>query len=353
MRAKALQARANHVEEIENELMTHEVKVIKGEARFFNGHSIVVGDKILRSRYIVVGCGGSPKRPMIEGCDLAITIAEILNVEEPGRILIAGGGAIACETATILNGLGFNVVMLLRGQLLGTFDQELVDFYKGSLIESGITVKQGSVSRLEKNGKVVVAVTSNGSAESYDQVMFAMGVDVELLGKRLDLEKAGIQTTSSGRIEVTEKMMTSAPNVYACGDIADGFSQLRTTALQCGKVAAATMFKLEGQQGVLSDVQVVYGKIEVGKVVSIVQLANEQFVVHRFECIISPSRSYKLKICESNGFVSEISCVGPNCAEFLAGFQAAINLNLHIQYFLKNDSYKSVEEFSHSFLPCF
>ncbi|MEM9724550.1 MAG: FAD-dependent oxidoreductase, partial [Pseudomonadota bacterium] len=64
-------------------------------------------DRTLSAKHILVAVGGRPSLPDFPGADMVITSDEIFHLAElPKRILIAGGGYIACEFAGIMNGLG-------------------------------------------------------------------------------------------------------------------------------------------------------------------------------------------------------------------------------------------------------
>ena len=59
----------------------------------------------------------------------------------PGQLVIVGGGYIACEFASIVNGLGSKVIQLVRGKnLLKGFDNDLSDLLRESMIRKGVEI---------------------------------------------------------------------------------------------------------------------------------------------------------------------------------------------------------------------
>src|SRR6185295_12041167 len=84
-------------------------------------HTVEVGGKRVTAERILVATGGHPVVPAIDGVGCAITSNEALDLETfPRRIIIVGGGYIACEFAGIFGTLGSEVTMVIRGAELLT-----------------------------------------------------------------------------------------------------------------------------------------------------------------------------------------------------------------------------------------
>ena len=99
------------------------------------------------------GAGRLP--PEVAGGELAISSNEIFDLAGfPERLVIVGGGYIACEFASIFNGLGSRVVQLCRAeQILRGFDDEVRDFVAAEMRKKGVDVRPGSkVTGLSKTG---------------------------------------------------------------------------------------------------------------------------------------------------------------------------------------------------------
>ena len=69
-----------------------------------------------RARHILVATGGRPSVPVFPGCEHVVTSDSMFDLDPfPRRLLVVGGGYIACEFASIFNGLGSKVTQLYRG----------------------------------------------------------------------------------------------------------------------------------------------------------------------------------------------------------------------------------------------
>ncbi|HSM69618.1 MAG TPA: FAD-dependent oxidoreductase, partial [Xanthomonadales bacterium] len=103
------------------------VELFEARGRFLDPHRIQLGERTVSAERILVAAGGRPWKPDIPGAELAITSDEAFHLEAlPERIVIVGGGYIACEFAGIFNGLGSEVVQVYRGPaVLRGFDEDV------------------------------------------------------------------------------------------------------------------------------------------------------------------------------------------------------------------------------------
>ena len=108
-------------------LDTSGAAVIRGTGRMLDAHTVAVGDERHRAETIVIATGGRPTMPDIPGIELAVSSDEMFDLPTlPERVVIVGGGYIACEFACIMQGIGAQVIQLYRGELpLRGFDRDL------------------------------------------------------------------------------------------------------------------------------------------------------------------------------------------------------------------------------------
>ncbi|MEM7216267.1 MAG: glutathione-disulfide reductase [Pseudomonadota bacterium] len=179
-------------------------------------------DRTVTADKILIAVGGTPSRDAgIEGVEHCITSDDVFHLEnQPSEIVIAGGGYIAVEFACIFAGLGTKVTLIYRGEeILRGFDGDLRTLLHEEMASRGINVICGEVfTKIEKrdDGKLI-AETSGGRELSGDQIMLAIGRDP--LTRDLGLEKAGVETDRRGFIRVDAYSKTSAPNIWAVGDV--------------------------------------------------------------------------------------------------------------------------------------
>ena len=159
----------------------------------------------------------------------------------PGRVLIVGGGFIACEFATILNGLGVDTTLVYRGdKVLRGFDMDLRELLTMQLADIGIHVRlKQNPARLDKDGDQIRVTIEDGKTEDFDKVIFATGRAPYTKG--LGVENAGVALTPSGAIAVDEWSLTIVPSFFAGGDVTDRVN-LTPVAIREGHAFADTMF---------------------------------------------------------------------------------------------------------------
>ncbi|MBY0565872.1 MAG: glutathione-disulfide reductase [Hyphomonadaceae bacterium] len=173
---------------------------------------------------ILVATGGHTTRPTsIKGQDLGITSTEAFVLEElPSSIVIAGGGYIAVEFATIFSGLGVDTTIVYRGErILRGFDHEVRAHVQADLQRTGVKIVCGStieeVTSLSEGRKLVTL--SNSMKLETDHVMWAIGREPNTAN--MGLEAAGVRLTERGAIAVDEYSRSSVPSIWAIGDVTD------------------------------------------------------------------------------------------------------------------------------------
>src|SRR5450432_1068389 len=223
--------KANRAEEISRlnriygELLTGAgVTILRGRAHIVGPHEIEVGDVHHRAERIVVATGGWPVPPDVPGGKRAISSNEIFDLERfPRRLVVVGGGYIACEFASIFNGLGAEVTQLYRGeQILRGFDDDIRDSVAAEMKKKGVDIRVGAtVAALEAGSepRSTRVVLGDGSALEADTVLFATGRTPNTAG--LGLEAIGVALDVNGAVVVDERYRSNVPSVFAIGDVID------------------------------------------------------------------------------------------------------------------------------------
>tara|TARA_Y100001968_G_scaffold18921_1_gene14874 strand:- start:2451 stop:3818 length:1368 start_codon:yes stop_codon:yes gene_type:complete len=224
------------------------VELIRGWGQFTGPNSVLVRDSSangkpieLHSDRILIAVGGSPKRPNIKGSELAWVSDDMFLLKSfPKTIVVVGGGFIACEFASILNGLGSKVIQIVRGErLLRGFDLGLSDVLQQGMQNKGIDLHFGSSPESIKVSKDQLIITSSISQQiNCDGVLFAIGRTPSTKG--LDLDKAGVKSLD-GKIKVDNNNVTNIPNIFAIGDVSNQIN-LTPVAIDEGRAFADTCF---------------------------------------------------------------------------------------------------------------
>ena len=187
--------------------------------------------------------GGHPNvDPKLSGIEHTITSNEAFHLKElPRRIVVAGGGYIAVEFASIFNGLGADVTLIYRGgKILRGFDEDLRDALTAAMTNRGIRIITGQVfTRIEKTGTGLAGYLTGGETLNADTIMFAIGRSPNTAG--LGLEAAGVTLDGKGAVVVDGGSQTTTPTIYAVGDVTDRVN-LTPVAIREGHAFADSVF---------------------------------------------------------------------------------------------------------------
>ena len=220
------------------------VKVVKNRATLVDAHTVQVtnGDRV-RAAHVLISTGGTPSYgDKIPGIEHAISSNEAFHLPElPRRVVIQGGGYIAVEFAGIFAGLGAHVTLVYRGEnILRGFDDDVRQHLRKDMEKHGIRVVTGrTITAIEQTGTHYSVQLSSGNHIPADKVMFATGRVPNIA--KLGLKEAGVEIAKNGGIAVDEYSRTTAPNVYAVGDVTNRIN-LTPVAIREGHAFADTVF---------------------------------------------------------------------------------------------------------------
>jgi glutathione reductase (NADPH) len=224
------------------------VEIVKTRAVFEDAHTIRLGTgRTLTAGRVLIATGSTPNHgPTIPGIEHVISSNEAFHLKElPKRVVIQGGGYIALEFAGIFAGFGSDVTVIYRGDnILRGFDEDVRSHVRAEMEKRGITILTGctvnKVDRVERRVTEFTTHLSSGSSLASDLVMFAIGRHPNVAN--LGLEKAGATLNpANGGIQVDAWSRTSAPNIYAVGDVTHRFN-LTPVAIREGHAFADTVF---------------------------------------------------------------------------------------------------------------
>jgi glutathione reductase (NADPH) len=219
-------------------------EVLKGRAELLDANTVLVepGARRIEARVILIAVGARPTLPQVPGIQHAITSNEAFQLERlPPSILIAGGGYIAVEFASIFHGLGVATTLVYRGpKILRGFDEALRDGLTAALRERGIAIDcHAEIAAIAKEGKHFRVTLKDGSVRTTGLVMFATGRAPNT--RALGLERAGVALGAKGAILVDALSRSSVPSIYAVGDVTDRVN-LTPVAIREGHAFADTVF---------------------------------------------------------------------------------------------------------------
>jgi glutathione reductase (NADPH) len=221
-------------------------RILNGWATLVDAHTVQVrtaeGSERFRSRHVLVATGGRPSVPDIPGREHVVTSDSMFDLQPfPRRLVVVGGGYIACEFASIFNGLGSTVVQLYRGdQILRGFDEDVRRFAAQEMRKHGVDLRTHcEVLVIGKTESGLLVTLSDGSTLVADTVLYATGRVPNVAN--MGLETVGVAQGKNGAIQVDAHYQTSVPSVHALGDVIDRV-QLTPVALGEAMVLADRLF---------------------------------------------------------------------------------------------------------------
>ena len=242
------------VAQITRNLERHAITVVRGSAEFVSPHEVVVRDgsggeaRRLGASAFLIATGSSPLRPPgvpfddpdVEDSDTILDLDRI-----PTALAVVGGGVIGCEYACIFAALGTRITIIEgRGSLMGFLDSEMSDSLRVGLERDGHAVRLGdAVSAIERQQGGALRIQLKSGAELLvDKVLYSAGRIGNTAG--LGLQRAGVNVDTKGRILTNAHFQTSAPHVYAAGDVI-GSPALASVSMEQGRVAMCHAFGIE------------------------------------------------------------------------------------------------------------
>jgi len=221
------------------------VRVIRDFGRFINDRQVQAGDHLITARRIVLATGSSPLVPPIPGLDDVpyLTNETLWELrEQPGHLLVIGGGPIGMEMAQAHRRLGSQVTVIEGMKALGKDDPELAAILLERLRGEGIEIAEDALAA-EIRGKAgaIEVEAKDGRVFKGTHLLMAVGRKANI--DRLDLDKAGIETTRTG-IKVDAGLRTTNRRVYAIGDVAGGLQFTHVAGYHAGIIIRSALFGL-------------------------------------------------------------------------------------------------------------
>lgn len=243
---------------LDNREQADNVTVIREAVRLTGPTSFVSENGTqVEARRMVLAAGSRPVLPDVPGIDLprVHTSDTIMRLGKlPRRIIVLGGGFVACEFAGIFSGLGSEVIQINRGpRLMKKMDAEIQEAFQAEASTHWAVRTGRSLRAITAKGPKIVVVEverDDGAREFYeaDAVLVALGriPNSDLIGAK----EAGIDTHEDGRVVVDEYLRVLSdgkpvPGLFALGDICSPV-QLKHVANHQARVVAHNLKHPDG-----------------------------------------------------------------------------------------------------------
>ena len=225
------------------------VECIDGEAYLMSPYEVKVGNRILKTKNIIIATGGRPAVPNIPGIESIgfYTSDTIWQLKDcPKRLLVLGGGPIGSELAQSFQRLGSAVTLVeMASRLLGREDAEVSQLVAEKFASEGISVlvQHKATEFLTRDGRKILRCESPAGLRDieFDSVLVALGRQSNIEG--FGAEELGIQVTEGKRFASDRFMRTNIPNIFVCGDVTGDYQFTHVAAHEAWYASVNALFR--------------------------------------------------------------------------------------------------------------
>jgi pyruvate/2-oxoglutarate dehydrogenase complex dihydrolipoamide dehydrogenase (E3) component len=204
--------------------------LIRGEASFTGPKQLRValnggGERLLRADQIFIDTGTESAKPPIKGLDAVPcldndSIMELAQV--PEHLLVLGGGYIGVEFGQMYRRFGSKVTIIQAGpQLLREEDEDVAEEVLKILREDGLEILLNARAQEVKPG-IALKVDVEGKTQTIEGSHLLLATGRKPNTGALKPAAGGVETDERGFIKANDRLETSAPGVYAIGDVKGG-----------------------------------------------------------------------------------------------------------------------------------
>lgn len=197
-------------------------EVFSSRAQITGRQTVEVDGRRLTAPRIVIATGSEPLVPPIEGIDTVpyLTNENLFELpEQPGHLVIIGGGVIGMEMAQAFRRLGSEVTVIEPDKPMGRDDPESVAVVMDVMREEGVRFVTGKAAKITGGAGAVTVYTDGGEAIAGTHLLLAVGRKARVSG--FGAEDIGIATGRNG-FATDARRRTSVKGIYAIGDCRDG-----------------------------------------------------------------------------------------------------------------------------------
>jgi dihydrolipoamide dehydrogenase len=229
-------------------LYSQEVEVLRGTGRFTGPHGAVVeteeGERRVEFDMALVSTGSAPRVPDWAPVDgkRVLTTRDCYDLDGvPEHIVVIGSGVTGVEFTHIFESMGSQVSLVVsRQQILPHRDPEVAAVLEEDFLERGVKLVIGArAEAIEVGDDGLSVVCNDGRVNKGSHALLAVG-SVPLSGN-LGLEAAGVEVDERGFVPVDEYQRTSAPHIYAAGDVTGQMLLSSVASMQGRKIARHAM----------------------------------------------------------------------------------------------------------------
>lgn len=228
----------------QEQLQSDRFTLFRNRAKFLDAHTIELDDGTqLTADHFMVATGSTVSVPPVQGLSEVPywTSDDVLELDFlPEKVIVLGGGIVACELAQFLRRVGSEVIQIQRSpHILKEMSSEAASVIETAFRDEGVQLYTDTAlqSISHSEGQFSVTFEHDGTTLTVEAPHLLNALGRQPATKGLDLEAAGIATRKSGHIACDAMQRTANPKVYACGDVA-GPHEIVHVAIMQGEAAA-------------------------------------------------------------------------------------------------------------------
>ena len=333
---------------IQELLAANDIEVISGQAKLAQSKQVEIDSgqgkkQVIQTEKVIIATGSKPMPLPVPGADSP----DIMDTEDmlslnylPSTLVMIGGGVVGVEMATILAKLGCKVsIVEMMSHLIPAQDAEVASILEDALREDGVDIYCGAqVSKIKdiEGGKLVV-LSQNGAEHKLEAEAVAVSVGQKPNTEHLGLNECGV-VTDKGRIQVSEGMQTSVPDIYAAGDVV-GRMMLAYVARAEGIVAAENAMGADSTIDYQAIPHCIFTSPEVASVGLTeeeavaqgyqIRIGRSPFIANSMAAILGETRGLVKIITEQEyGQILGVNIIGPQATNLIT--EAALAMKLEV-----------------------
>ncbi|HLB39826.1 MAG TPA: dihydrolipoyl dehydrogenase [Actinomycetota bacterium] len=226
------------------------IEVLAGSATLRAGQALQVDGRSIDATDIVIATGSAPR--MLPGLAVGrrvITSDQALRYDRiPSSAVVIGAGAVGLEFASMYRSFGAEVTLVEALPRLAPLEdedisKELARVFRKRGITTAVGASVTSIVESDADATITYQVGDTPTSVSADLCLIAVGRGPVTEG--LGLEDAGVRVHPKGFVEVDDRLRTSAPHVWAVGDVASTPLQLAHVAFTEGIAVAERIAGLD------------------------------------------------------------------------------------------------------------
>jgi pyruvate/2-oxoglutarate dehydrogenase complex dihydrolipoamide dehydrogenase (E3) component len=334
------------------QLQSDRFTLLRNRAKFIDPRTVELDDgRKLTADHFMIATGSVVAVPPVPGLAGVPfwTSDEVLELDfVPAKVIVLGGGVVACELAQFLRRIGSEVVLVQRSpRLLTGHPPEAADRVAEALRDEGIGLFTGTnVRRVSHDGKsfsVVFGFEGGERSITAPHLLNALGRRPASGG--LGLDAAGVETTDSGRIRCDAMQRTRNPRISACGDVCSSHEIVHLAVMQGELAARAATGRPAEPVDYHALTSVIFTDPQLataGRTAAALADAGIDFLTagypfsdHGKSILMEAIHGYVRVFCDARGVILGAECVAKDAGELIHAMSVAVTLKATVRDLLK------------------